>query len=473
MGTLAIALGVLLLAAVLAAVWLAHRCAAQQGDLRAAVAERDGASQAAADRGRELTEAARLIDSLREAAAHGEVRAAKLEAEVKQITAVFEAQRQSLAREMEERERVLRERVEQLDARTREAFESAASRLLRQAGSDLLKQAERSFKDQRAMAEAEAEQRRGVLDTLVRPIGQTLDKTQQQLAALHERVRHSAESSDQLRAETARLARALQRPEVRGQYGELQLRRVAEIAGMSAHCDFVEQHSASRDDGSRIRPDMLVRLPNERVIAIDAKCNLDAYLEAHRAETDAQRDAAFERFAAHVTDQVRKLSDRAYWRSIDGSADFVVMFMPGDHLLDAALARRPDLLERAATSNVILASPATLIGLLRAVAVGWREHRLAEEGRALLALGQELHERAALVFERLTKLGQSLDASVRTYNSLVGSVERRLTPTLRRFEDQGVRGSRTLRDPPEVTVTVRGQHAAELFADPAAHDDAR
>ncbi|MCW5775703.1 MAG: DNA recombination protein RmuC, partial [Phycisphaeraceae bacterium] len=200
----------------------------------------------------------------------------------------------------------------------------------------------------------------------------------------------------------------------------------------------------------------VVNLPNERKIAVDAKTPTDAYMRAVEAATPEEAEAYLERFAGHVEEQVRALSGKRYWAQFDGSPEFVVMFVPGDQFVDAALARRPELLERAAQANVILASPSTLIGLLRAVAVGWREHRLAEEAQRLLELGRELHQRAATAFEHVEGLGAAIRRSAEKYNEFVGSVDRMLLPHLKKFEDAGVKGKKELPALPEVDVRLRG-----------------
>lgn len=307
---------------------------------------------------------------------------------------------------------------------------------------------------------------------LVRPIGETLEKTRARLdaievaraesfAALSKHVEMVSGASEGLRAETEKLSRALSRPEVRGQYGEIQLRRVAELAGMVSYCDFTEQTSTRDGAGNLLRPDMVVRLPNERVIAVDAKANISAYLDAASARDETEREAHLERFARHVAEQAKKLSDKKYWSQFEGSPEFVVMFVPGDQFIDAALSRRPDLIEVAAQQNVILASPSTLIGLLRAVAVGWREHRLAEEATALLRLGSELHERAATTFEHARKLGDALRKSGETYNAMVASIDGRMVPTLRKFESAGAKSGKMLSDLPMVDVEPRLLQAGE------------
>ncbi len=318
-----------------------------------------------------------------------------------------------------------------------------------------IEQAAQTFQQQMKQAEGDLEQRKLAVDRLVKPIGDTLNETRERLLQLAERVNLSTQASESLRTETGKLTKALSRPEIRGQYGEIQLRRVAEIAGMTSYCDFTEQTSTRDDAGRLLRPDMVVNLPNDRVIAIDAKTNTYAYLEAVNAETDDERAHHLDRFAKHVADQAKKLSDKKYWQLWEGSPDFVVMFVPGDHFIDAALQRDPGLIERAATHNVILASPATLIGLLRAVAVGWRDHALTEDAAKLYELGRTLHERAAVAFEHIESLGKALSTATDRYNRVVGSVESRLMPTLKRFEDAGAKTAKSLPELGAVTVLPR------------------
>jgi DNA recombination protein RmuC len=225
---------------------------------------------------------------------------------------------------------------------------------------------------------------------------------------------------------------------------------------MTSYCDFTEQTSSRDDEGSLLRPDMVVNLPNNRRIVVDAKTNTYAYVEAVNAQTDEERQHHLDRFAKHVAAQAKKLGEKRYWDAIEGaSPEFVVMFIPGDHFIDAALQRQPDLLDIAATQNVILASPATLIGLLKAVAVGWREHGMKEQYSELFALGKELHERAAVAFAHVEDLGRALERATRKYNDAIGSIQSRLTPTLKRFVDAGAKSAKDLPELSEVRVLPR------------------
>ncbi|MFI4897444.1 MAG: DNA recombination protein RmuC [Phycisphaerales bacterium JB059] len=341
----------------------------------------------------------------------------------------------------------LSERLEErsvLEAKFSDAFKALSAEALKSSRAEFLEQAKPVFE---AAKKEHSE--------LVKPIGETLAETKAKLEQIEKsrvesftklmtHVESVTGASAALRDETAKLTRALSKPEIRGQYGEIQLKRVAELAGMTSYCDFTEQASQRDGKGALLRPDMIVKLPNERVIAVDAKTNTYAYLEAVNETDDKKREEHLDRFARHVAEQAKKLSDKKYWSAWEGSPEFTVMFVPGDHFIDAALQRKPELLETAAQRGVILASPSTLIGLLRAVAVGWHEHKLGEETKELIRLGVELHERAGTAFEYASKLGDSIRMSVDRYNSLVGSIDSRLVPTLRKFEETGAKSGKTL-----------------------------
>jgi len=346
------------------------------------------------------------------------------------------------------------------ERRLREQFGALSAETIKQSQETLGKYLSEHLQRADQVAQGELDKRKQAVEAMVKPIAETLGKTREQLTALDERVRASGESSAALKDETARLAKALSRPEIRGRYGEIQLRRVAELAGMVEYCDFDEQFSARDAEGSLQRPDMVVTLPNERMIAVDAKTNTHAYLEAIDARNDEEREHHLDRFARHVADQARKLGDKRYWDLFERSPEFVVMFVPGDHFIDAALSRQPTILEDAATRGVILASPSTLIGLLRAVAVGWHEHRLSEQAEALFELGKELHERASVAFEHAGKLGDSIRQSVERYNKLVGSIDSRLIPTLKKFEESGAKSAKALSEPKPLDATTRAFESA-------------
>lgn len=421
--------------------------AAQAGDDAQRLAERARADLEAAARDAERTRAELADARDRERESSGRV--LKLSEDLA-----------GLRERLESAEQVRQELVAN-EKRMSEAFEAIGSKTVRASQETLA----RILNDRLAAADEKAkvehEQRRLAVEAMVRPIGETLLKTTERLTQLDERVKASGESADQLRDQTARLAKALSRPEIRGQYGEIQLKRVAELAGMTSYCDFCEQESSVDDNGRLLRPDMVVTLPNNRKIAVDAKTNIHAYLEAVNASDDGEREGHMERFARHVGEQAKKLGDKKYWSAFEGSPDFVVMFVPGDQFIDAALSRRPDLLDRAAQEGVILASPSTLIGLLRAVAVGWREHAVSEQARELIKLGGELHQRASVVFDHAEKLGRTLNQSVNGYNQMVGSMQGRLTPTLKKFEELGAKSGKELAELKPVDAEPRGLLASE------------
>lgn len=488
MDAVSIVLGLLLLAVLGAAAWLfidRGRLMAAAADARAklAAAEADTArarEEHRAERRRLEDDAAGLRRRIDEQGGHItalEVEATRLTEQVRadgekhalELAKHEELFRQRLAAIQEQRatlESQLRERMAELNRKFEDTFKALAGDALKSSQQDFFKLAQKTFEVEREKSAAELEKRRAAVDDLVKPIAETLKKTDEKLAALEkdraatsatltEQLRSAAEASQLLRAETGRLVKALSKPEVRGRYGEIQLRRVAELAGMVSYCDFTEQESQRDDEGRLLRPDMVVKLPNDRVIAVDAKTNTYAYLEAAEAPSPAEQEQCLERFAQHVADQVVSLGKKKYWAEFEGSPEFVVMFVPGDQFLDAALARRPDLLERAAESGVIVASPSTLIGLLRAVAVGWREKKIEDQAKELFRLGRELHERAAVAFGYVEKLGRALEQAVGRYNDFVGSYQSRLEPTLKRFEEAGARSGKEMAEVAEISVRVR------------------
>lgn len=368
----------------------------------------------------------------------------------------------------------------------RDSFRALASESLQANNEQFLKLAEQTLAARQTSATAEMDKRKTAVDELLKPIGAALEKTQQELgriekvraetyAGLTTQVRGIAEVNTELRQETSRLVRALSNPAVRGRYGEIQLQRVAELAGMQKYCDFDLQHSVEGDDEKRQRPDMVVKLPNGRVIAVDSKMSLKWYLEALETEDPEAQERALAQFADDFVRQVQNLARKNYWSSFDSSPELVVMFVPGDQFVDAALQHRPDLIEKSAQLNVVLASPSTLIGLLRAVHVGWREKSLSDSAQELFVLGRELHDRVATAMGHAGKLGQDLRRTLKDYNGFVSSVDSRLLPTLRKFEERGVASGKEIEAlgtvdgaPHEVPPALGGgSESAEEEAEPA------
>jgi DNA recombination protein RmuC len=240
----------------------------------------------------------------------------------------------------------------------------------------------------------------------------------------------------QLRLETANLVKALRQPHVRGRWGEVQLRRVVEMAGMMNRCDFFEQETVETDDG-RLRPDLVVKLPGGRQIVVDAKAPINSYLDAHDALDEEARRAKLREHAQLVRMHLQALARKQYWEQFQPTPEFVVMFIPGEAFYSAALEADPTLLDTAFAQGVIMASPASLIALLKTAAYGWREQSLADNVRSMRELGQEIHSRLATMTDHLMKLGRSLDAATATYNSAIASFESRVLVSARRFKDLG------------------------------------
>jgi DNA recombination protein RmuC len=284
-------------------------------------------------------------------------------------------------------------------------------------------------------------------------------------SSLNEQLRSLVETHlPQLRSETANLVKALRQPTVRGRWGELQLKRVVELAGMLEHCDFVEQPTADGEDG-RQRPDVIVKLPNNRHIVIDAKVPIAAYLDAHEAADDAARDKHLERHAELVRGHATALGRKAYWDAFSPSPDFVIMFMP-DMLYTAALQQDASLIEAVTSEKVVLATPGSLIALLRTIALGWREQALALNAQEVAQLGRQLYERVGSLAAHWSDVGDKLDKAVGAYNRSVGALESRVLVTARRFEDLGVvaAGDAELVRPEPVEALPRPLLAPELAA---------
>jgi DNA recombination protein RmuC len=338
--------------------------------------------------------------------------------------------------------------AERNEVRLKDSFSALAQDALKPAVENLTRLSGESLRANQAEAAKDFERRKAEVEKLVQPLGQALVETRKQLESLgggqsqlQGRLQTMAQQSEALRAETSKLAQALSRPNVRGRYGEVQLRRVIELAGMREWCDFSEQATLTSDDERRQRPDVLVKLPNGRLVAVDAKVNIEAYVDAIQATDEVQRAQCLARFGKAVVEQAVALGKKDYWARLGLNPEFVVMFVPGDQFVDAALAERPELIELAASSNVVIASPSTLIGLLRAIHVGWREQRLYQSAAELFQLGKELLERSRIALDHANRVGERLGQAVKAYNEFTGSVDSRLMPTLRKFEDVGAVGA--------------------------------
>jgi DNA recombination protein RmuC len=337
--------------------------------------------------------------------------------------------------------------------RLRAEFASLSAEALRVSRDDFLKLATQSFTQLREAAAGDLEARKASISALVQPLRDSLGSVDAKIAEM-EKSRASAYgqlgaqleqlqgAQLRLQAEAAKLSNALSTTRTAGTWGEVQLRRVVELAGMQEHCDFSEQ--ATPDGGGRDRADLLIRLPAGQLIAVDAKAPTEAYREA-AAENDPARRA--ERLAAHaaaVSRHCDDLASREYWTKFEPSPEFVVLFLPGDHFLAAALEADPALMDRSIGRKVLLATPATLIALLKAAAYGWRQEVVSRNAEEVSQLGRQLHDRVATFAEHLEKLGRQLEGAVKAYNSSVGSLEASVLPGARRFAELGARGAKEL-----------------------------
>ena len=323
-------------------------------------------------------------------------------------------------------------------------------------------------------AQGDLDARRKAVDTLVQPIVESLVKVDGKLgeielkreraySALNEQLRGLVETHlPMLHAETAKLVQSLRQPAARGRWGEMQLRRVVEMAGMLEHCDFLEQQWGEGEDG-RTRPDLVVKLPGGRQIVVDSKAPLTAYLDAHDAADDAARAAHLKRHAQLVRSHMTALGRKAYWETFSPSPELVVMFLPGEMLYSAALQSDPELIEAGANERVLIATPTTLIALLRAVALGWREEALARNAEEVAELGKQLYERIGKLASHWTDVGSKLEKTVAAYNASVGTLEGRVLVTARRFKELGVATDGGEIEAPEPVDTVpRALQAPEL-----------
>jgi len=340
--------------------------------------------------------------------------------------------------------------------RLRVGFDAVAGAALRSNSEVFLQLARQTLGQQQQLAARDLADREQSVASLLAPVREALARTNEQIARIE---KERAEAFGSLRAslegvalgqqalqrETRNLVTALRRPEVRGQWGEMTLRRLAELAGMVEHCDFVEQVHVAGEDGA-LRPDMIVNMPDGRQLVVDVKTPLDAYLSAVEAATDEARDAAIKRHAQAVVERVRALSSKAYWSQFERSPDFVVLFIPGDQFLSAALGEIPTLLEDAIRQHVIIATPSSFVALLKAVAYGWRQNLLAENAARIQELAEDLYKRLAKFGEHMAKIGRSLGSSVDAYNSAVGSLERQVLPGARKFTELGLRPEREIEE---------------------------
>lgn len=345
------------------------------------------------------------------------------------------------------------------EARLREAFSSLSSDALRANNQQFLELANSSLSRFQQGASSDLEAREKAVAALVKPLEESLKRVDEKLSAVDKdrtatyadlkvHMEQMVLGQQALQLETRHLVQALRTPHVRGSWGEIQLRRVVEMAGMMEHCDFHEQESATTDDGARLRPDLTIRLPGGKSIVVDSKSPLDAYLQALEATDDGARARLLEQHARQVRKHVDDLAGKSYWKQFPDAPDFVVMFLPGESFFSAACQHDPNLVDHAVASHVIPASPTTLITLLRTIQFGWRQERIAENAQEISRLGSDLHDRIQTFAQHLASCGAGLRRAVTSYNDAVGSLERRVLVSARKMRELGA-GSGPVLEPVE------------------------
>ena len=349
--------------------------------------------------------------------------------------------------------------------RLREMFGSLAADALRNNNQSFLELAKANLEKFQSVAKNDLEARQKAVEHLVAPIQDSLNKVDEKIQQIEKnrntaydtltvQVQSLIGTQEQLRTETGNLVKALRAPSVRGRWGEIQLRRVVEIAGMLPFCDFAEQETLNTSEG-RLRPDLIVKLPGGKNVVVDAKTPLQAYLEAIEATDDDVRRLKLVEHARQVRDHMTKLSSKAYWEQFEASPEFVVMFLPGETFFSAALEQDPGLIEQGVGWRVIPASPTTLIALLKAVAYGWNQEKLARNAQEISALGKELHDRLRSLFGHLEAAGKGLDRAVECYNKAIGTLESRVMVSARKFGELGAAVTEEIPEIEPIETTAR------------------
>jgi DNA recombination protein RmuC len=370
---------------------------------------------------------------------------------------------------MEEKLALLNEAAQKME----EAFKVLSAECLKSNNQQFLDLAKATLEKYQSEAKGELEQRQKAVEGTIAPLKEALDKYVQQVqvmemsrqqayGSLSQHLEIMALTEKQLQQETGNLVKALRSPQVRGRWGEITLKRVAELAGMSEHCDFFEQESAQAEEG-KVRPDMLVRLPNKKLVVVDSKAPLQSYLDSLESPSEEERKTKLRDHARLIQSHMQKLSAKHYWNQFPEAPEFVILFLPGENFFSAALEQNPYLIEEGVNQRVILATPTTLITLLRAVAYGWRQEALAENAEAISEMGKTLYERLIRVAVHFAELGRNLDKSTHSYNEAIGSLESRVLPAARRFKELGISSKTNVPELRPVEKKARNFQSPEFF----------
>jgi DNA recombination protein RmuC len=371
-------------------------------------------------------------------------------AQSEQNLATLRAQFAGAQQNLLEQKNLLQTAQEQL----RHAFASASAEALARNNEAFLQLAKERFATISAEAAGSLDQRKEQIDAMLKPLGELMNQYQlrvgeieksrvESYSMLREQLGTLAEAQRSLNTQTSQLVTALSRPNVRGQWGEISLRRLVELAGLSDKCDFFEQANVDTDEG-KLRPDMVVKLPGQRDVVIDCKTSLEAFLEAAAATDEDARRTLLQRHAQQVRSRSRELAAKSYWSQFSQSPEYVIMFLPGEAFLYAAVEHDTALVEDCIRNHVLIATPTTLIALLKTIEFGWRQETITENAEQIRSLGVELYDRMSMVLTHIAKLGSNLNTAVASYNSALGSIESRVTPTLRKMSELGAHSGKEL-----------------------------